>query len=231
MMNALKKIMTRIYVHALSCHARSELRQIEKLLKRHVPATVTLTDIGCGKGRGLQAFQRLGYPAIGVEINATLRSYAQNLGFHCISPDDFLASSTSCQTLCMMHFIEHFSPNDLLPLLESYLDKLSPGGFLLIATPMPTRAFYYDFDHIRPYLPLGIEMVFGSHTEQVQYYARHRLQRLELGYARGPLSGYSLLTHGALSAGLTLAGLILFYSSGGLIGYRSSWIALYQKMP
>jgi hypothetical protein len=43
-----------------------------------------------------------------------------------------------------------------------YLDRINPGRHLIIATPIMMKYPYQDFDHIRPYDLLGIEMVFGA---------------------------------------------------------------------
>jgi len=61
----------------------------------------------------------------------------------------------------MSHIIEHFAPHDLLPFIDSYLHRLQPGGRLIICTPLLTKNFYNDFDHVKPYQPVGIGMVFG----------------------------------------------------------------------
>jgi predicted SAM-dependent methyltransferase len=60
----------------------------------------------------------------------------------------------------MSHVIEHFSPKDLIPFLDDYLDRLKVGGRLVIAIPLLTPYFYDDFDHVKPYHPMGILMVF-----------------------------------------------------------------------
>jgi hypothetical protein len=172
----------------------------------------------------------MGYRVTGVEINQSFIQVSTAQGFECVTPDDFFKNNNTYDAITMLHIIEHFSPEKLKDFMDSYLDRLAVGGMLIIATPMPVRTFYYDFDHVRPYLPLGIEMVFGGGDAQVQYYSRNKIKRLGLRYTRGPFTGFSLLANNMLSVIITIIGLIVFRLSFGVIGYRSQWVASYRKV-
>jgi len=229
MFNLFYRVGCLIYAYTLGIHNRNEIRNIKYLLKT-LNINASLCDIGSGKGRGLKLFSDMGYSVTGVEINPSFIQVAKEHGFNCVSPDDFFKENKTYDVLAMLHIIEHFTPEKLKDFMDSYLDRLSMGGILILATPMPVRTFYYDFDHVRPYLPLGIEMVFGGTDAQVQYCSRNKIKRIGLCYTRGPYTGYSLLTNNLLSIIIAIVGLILYALSFGIIGYRSQWVASYRKV-
>jgi hypothetical protein len=72
--------------------------------------------------------------------------------------------------------------------MDTYLDRLKTGGHVIIATPLMSSSFYDDFDHIKPYQPLGINMVFNGRGEQVKYYSRHVLELLDIWFRRSPFT-------------------------------------------
>src|SRR6266513_3193273 len=126
-------------------------------------------DVGCGYGRLLALLQAAGLEPTGVDLNPEIVAANRKAGLSCISTDEFESSNDRYDVMLMAHVIEHFDPAGLLRFMDRYLDRLIPGGRLVIATPLMSDYFYDDFDHIRPYQPSGIQMVFGEGTPQVQY--------------------------------------------------------------
>src|SRR5437588_11052930 len=112
-------------------------------------------DVGCGYGRLLALVKAAGFEVTGVEINAEIVAANRKAGLSCISADEFKTSNDRYDVMLMAHVIEHFAPADLLHFMDIYLDRLKPGGRLVIATPLMSDYFYDDFDHIRPYQPAG----------------------------------------------------------------------------
>tara|TARA_R110001606_G_scaffold258479_1_gene406244 strand:- start:183 stop:881 length:699 start_codon:yes stop_codon:yes gene_type:complete len=196
---------------------------------------LNILDVGCGYGRVLKLLEKEGFSAVGVEINEDIVKANQQSGLKCLSVNAFKVDNTMYDVVIMFHIIEHFSPQDLLSFMDYYLDKLKPGGHLIIATPVLTSYFYDDFDHVKPYSPVGIEMVFGTSNSQVQYYSNNKLELLDLWYKRY----YYRLVHQRglhikvgskyIILGLHLLSVVLFKLSGGRIGKVDGWMGLYQK--
>lgn len=135
----------------------------------------------------------------------------------------------------MFHIIEHFAPKDLLNFMDYYLDRLKKRGYLIIATPLNWSGFYNDFDHIKPYYPMGIEMVFQGNTSQVQYYLRNKIKLIDIWIRRAPFinvvnkrlykdkNSYTHLLMNTISKAL-------FKYSFGIIGRSNGWMGLYRKI-
>jgi SAM-dependent methyltransferase len=200
---------------------------------RYDPVVV---DIGCGYGRTLRALRESGIDGIGIDVNPEIVDSNKKDGLRCFTPAEFEAQSLQADVLIMSHVIEHFAPRDLLAFLDGYLDSLRPEGHLLIATPLLTARFFDDFDHIKPYQPLGLEMVFGGNEAQVQYYGRHRLQLADLWFRRSPyMIAYARGLYvkswtTPLLRLVNLAGAVAFRASAGALGQASGWVGLFEKI-
>ncbi len=94
--------------------------------------------------------------------------------------------------------------------------------YLFIATPYMNKQFYLDFDHIRPYHPYSLKMVFQD-KKQIQFYANSHLELSDIKYVRIPhshrtISYYTQDCHFILKGVIDLMGIILYYLSFRLIG-------------
>jgi SAM-dependent methyltransferase len=194
-----------------------------------------VVDIGCGYGRLLRPLHESGCDVLGVEANGTIAAANRAAGLPCVSPGEFLSSGEAASVMVMSHLIEHFAPKALLAFMDQHLDLLLEGGHLVIATPLLTPHFFDDFDHVRPYHPDGIEMVFGARPAQVQYASRNVLQLSDLEFRRSPWratlarglhlrvpSRRILQLANAMSA-------LAFRGTFGWIGQKSGWIGLFRK--
>ena len=194
-----------------------------------------VVDVGCGYGRYLRLLTTAGMDAIGVEVNLSIVDKNNAEGLRCMTPEQFEASGTKARVLLMAHIIEHFAPRDLLSFLERWLERLEPGGSLVIATPLMSPHFYDDFDHVKPYHPEGIMMVFGG-SAQVQYWSRRRLELVDLAFRRSPWRAtlsrplyfggpraWPLYAANALSA-------LAFRLSAGLLGRKTGWIGRFRRV-
>ncbi len=195
-----------------------------------------ILDVGCGYGRNVRLLRDAGFDVLGVEVNEQIVRANREAGLACIGVDEFARTQEEFDLLLMSHVIEHFAPAALVPFMDSYLDRLAPGGALVIATPLLGPFFYDDFDHVKPYHPIGLMMVFGEGEAQVQYYARNRLALEDVWVRRSPLR----LGHGrgryvgswrarARQVG-DFAGALLFRATGGLIGTADGWVGLFRKL-
>lgn len=215
---------------------RTEEQTLLRFMSRFAPAAgQRVLDVGCGFGRNLMLLTDLGYSVVGVEANEAIARTVVRSGRTCLTPEQFGQTSDLFDIMLMSHVIEHFQPDELLRFLDGYLERLKTGGCLVIATPLLSPYFYDDFDHVKPYSPFGIAMVFGGSGAQVKYYAKNRLELVDLWYRRAPLRlvnyrGRVLGGQYHLQIFNVLLNLI-FRLTGRRAGRCDGWMGLYRKMP
>ena len=210
----------------------------EKLLNfvhQFIQPKAKIVDIGCGYGRYLIPLKQAGYDVVGIEQNQHIVQHNVAQGLNCLTPDDFKQDNRKFDAIICSHIIEHFTPNDLFVFLNEHLAKLKENGYLFIATPLYSDHFYDDFDHVKPYHPLGLQMVFGKQKAQVQYYSNHHLTLQDIWFRKSP---YFVSFHRAkyfkscLSRSLQCYDLllaILYRASGGWLGKKDGWVGVFQK--
>lgn len=194
-----------------------------------------ILDVGCGYGRYLQILKSNGFHAVGIERNQEIVRANTAAGLSCLHEEEFDKTRDIYDVIIMSHVIEHLNPQDLLRFLEVYLHRLKKGGHLIIATPLLTPYFYIDFDHVKPYYPTGINMVFGSQDSQVQYYSKHKIELVDIWFRRGPFRlffwrGLYVKKYSSLPFYLDDLLTFLFKVSFGLIGRTTGWVGLYKKV-
>ena len=162
-MKSLKKKL--IYFAELS----DEVNKV-KIILDGISRKIKIFDLGCGFGRILNLFKKMGFTnIIGVEKNAEIVACNNRNGFETYTLEDFEQSFSNVKfdLIIMSHIIEHFDYNELKKVMDFYLNYLKNNGLLLIATPLLQQSFYNDFDHVKLYYPIGIDMVFGPNQAQV----------------------------------------------------------------
>ncbi|MBD2301419.1 bifunctional 2-polyprenyl-6-hydroxyphenol methylase/3-demethylubiquinol 3-O-methyltransferase UbiG [Nostoc sp. FACHB-190] len=195
-----------------------------------------ILDVGCGLGKKLTELTTAGYQTLGVDVNAQIIESNQKRGLNCITVEDFSKTEEQFDIILMSHIIEHFSPEELKEFMDSYLDKLKMGGYLIIATPLLTKYFYDDFDHVKPYSPTGIWMVFGKTATQVQYYSRNKLGFKDLRFRRQPyrftfvrgkyIRNWTTKIYQVIEFISALLCLISF----GWLGNKDGWVGIFKKV-
>ena len=205
-------------------------------LLQSVPRDALVVDVGCGRGRNLDLLKRLGFlNVIGVDVNPDLIAIVKESGHNGFTPQEFNSRFTGgcVDVILLSHIIEHFEYRALLNFLSDYLGKLKLGGSVVVVTPLMSDMFFNDFDHVKPYLPLGINMVFGPNPEQVQCQSEHVLLPQDIRFYRAPVRlqwQRVFYVPGAptwpllVNRGLRL----LFLLSRGQCGRRSGWIGRYK---
>ncbi len=193
-------------------------------------------DVGCGYGHKMLGITSAGYEVLGVDVNPQLVEANKKQGLDCITVENFSQNTDHFDIILMSHIIEHFHPSDLKDFMDAYLDKLKLGGYLIIATPLLTKSFYDDFDHIKPYSPLAIIMVFGKAVTQVQYYSRNKLSLTDLKFRRRQYR----LTFGRgkyvrswttkFYQVVDFVSTLLCLTSGGWLGTKDGWVGIFRKI-
>ena len=214
-----------------------EARVVESFVKmglsRRSGGRGRVLDVGCGYGRYLRRLAGLGLDVTGVDANPTIVATNRSAGLRCISPSEL--GDERFDVVLMSHVIEHFSPEPLLTFVDTYLDRIDEGGALVIATPLLSPYFYDDFDHVKPYHPLSLMMVFGPGAAQVRFYARNRVTLEDLWIRSSPLrSGPRRGRHlpGGERRLLQLADVasaIAFHATFRLVGRKDGWVGLFRK--
>jgi 2-polyprenyl-3-methyl-5-hydroxy-6-metoxy-1,4-benzoquinol methylase len=111
--------------------AQRRLKQIEQ----QIPHKGTVLDLGCAVGFFLDEAQKHGWQSLGIEISATMRTYAQTqFGLHIVEQAEALSlQANSLDCISMWEYIEHLpQPNQAIAQAANWL---RPGGMLAISTP------------------------------------------------------------------------------------------------
>jgi 2-polyprenyl-3-methyl-5-hydroxy-6-metoxy-1,4-benzoquinol methylase len=136
-----------------------------------------ILDIGCGSGQFLYFLRERGYTdAVGIDLDRAQVEVGRSLGLDCrySTAADFFAgegASRSFGMVAMLDILEHFTREELFPLLESVVARMAPGGRLIVSvpnadSPHATRAIYADITH---------EIAF-SHTSLAELFFCHGLK-------------------------------------------------------
>jgi SAM-dependent methyltransferase len=233
------KLMALKIKHYLRSILKNNYEQVKifSFIERYcVKETAKILDVGCGEGRYLRGLISKGYDVTGIDANEALVSKNNSDGFHCITTKDLSKMENSYDLILMSHIVEHFDPSTLKLFLEGYLERLRKDGILIIATPLFNPRFYDDFDHIKPYSPVGIMMVFGSETSQVQYYSSEKIQLLDVWFRSSYFrpsnyrGRYIPSTTGRIYFLIEIASALLWRLSFGLIGRKDGWVGVFQKI-
>jgi len=232
MLDALRKL----YRSAVAVDA--ETRKVLELVGEATRqmSSCRILDVGCGYGRYLRLLHEAGFHVTGVDANAEVIAANRHAGLRCLTTDELASTREEYDVLVMSHVIEHFSPNELLRFMDTYLDRLKPSGHVVLATPLLSSNFYDDFDHVRPYQPIGLLMVFSDRTAQVQYYARNRLQLQDIWFRRSPWRPSHVRARHIRSPMTRVVQLVellaalAFRLTGGLLGRTDGWVGLFQKI-
>ena len=194
-----------------------------------------VVEVGCGYGRYLRRLNDLGFDVVGVDVNPDVVHANREAGLRCLTTEEFRQSNELYDVLLLSHVIEHFTPGDLVTFMDGCLDRVKVGGHVVVATPLFTRFFYDDFDHVKPYNPVGFMMVFGENRAQVQYYARNKLRLEDIWIRRGHWrfahrrSRYLRSPVWRLWQLLEFCSAMTFRLSAGVIGQADGWVGLFQK--
>jgi len=140
-------------------------------------------DIGCGRGEFLELLHAGGVAATGVEIDPSLAAEGGAVGLEIATGDGVvhLASlaDNSLGGVVMIQVIEHLSRQQVVDVVAIALQKVRPGGVMVVETVNPqsiytfAHSFYLDPTHTNPIHPAYLKFVF----EQAGWPTAHLLWR------------------------------------------------------
>jgi len=119
---------------------------------------IRIADLGCGSGHILRVLAESGYRSVvGVDVSQEQASLAPNLpGVTIVTADlrDFLAQAPdgTYDVIIAFDVLEHFTRDELLPILTSIHRTLRPAGRLIAHVPngegtFGARSFFWDATH------------------------------------------------------------------------------------
>ncbi len=154
---------------------RPRMPYFRQMIRRHFPADrdAAILELGCGHGALLYALQQAGYyNARGVDGSPEQIAAAQRLGILGVEEGDVADSlgataDASLDVVVAFDLIEHFTKNELIPLVDEVHRVLKPGGRWIIHTPNAEGPFggrmrYWDFTHEQAFTRVSIAQLLRS---------------------------------------------------------------------
>lgn len=143
---------------------------------------IPILDLGCGSGKLLYLFQRMGYTNLtGVDLSPEQIEHArlhsdQAVIFQEDAQDFLKKNSEQFGLICAFDLIEHFQKEEIIPLLRLIYQSLKPGGRLILQTPNAESPWmgsvaYGDFTHewfFTPHSLNGILQMVGFENFQAR---------------------------------------------------------------
>jgi O-antigen chain-terminating methyltransferase len=122
--------------------------------------SMSVLDVGCGRGEWLELLQEEGLRAQGVDLNRVLVEECRGRGLEVIEGEAmaYLASlrPNSLGAVTGLHLIEHLPFEGVIKLLDETVRVLKPGGVAIFETPNPEKVVvascssYVDLSHHHP---------------------------------------------------------------------------------
>lgn len=173
---------------------------IRERLQAYVPlfeGRSDVLDVGCGRGEFLDLLRAAGISGRGVDLNQAMVEETRARGFDATCTDalSYLAGlpDASLGGLFGAQVVEHLQPDYLAALLELAVQKLRPGGRLVLETINPScwvaffESYLRDLTHVRPLHPETLQYllrVSGFGDVQIRFSSpvspEHRLQRADV---------------------------------------------------
>ncbi len=150
--------------------SRDELLERYRDLAGNLVGQGPVIDVGCGRGEFLALLGELGVEASGVELDGDLARQAQAQGLAVEQGDGLAriarAEDASLGGIVLIQVIEHLSPQEAAEIVLLAVDKLRPGGRMIVETINPlslyvyAHSFYVDPTHDRLIHPAYLQFLF-----------------------------------------------------------------------
>lgn len=134
--------------------------------------TGEILDIGCGSGQFLYFLRGNGFERLkGIDLDQKQIALAKELGFDVqVSPalDYLVQANDGIDMIVMLDIVEHFTREELFPLLREVYRKLRAGGRLIVSVPnaeSPTgpACIYGDITHETSFTSLSLAELLYCH--------------------------------------------------------------------
>lgn len=146
-----------------------------RLVARHFPQdkSCTVLELGCGYGALLHVLQEEGYENVrGVDGAPEQVAAANRLGIRGVEQGDLMAALTatlsgSVDVVVAFDVIEHFTKDELIPLVDAVCRVLKPGGRWIIhvpngESPFGNRIRYGDLTHEQAFTRASLNQLLRS---------------------------------------------------------------------
>ena len=144
-------------------HARAALA-LDLLKANGIRPSATVADVGCGWGTNLDALEKAGYSAVGLDISRQILERIDRPGRRLIEADlnqPLPANIDSADALLLLDVIEHL--DDDRRIISQLRPLLKPGGLAIVSVPALPE-LYSHFDeiqgHRRRYIPERLREAF-----------------------------------------------------------------------
>lgn len=141
-----------------------------------VPPSTPVLDIACGSGQLLYFLRQQGFTdLVGVDLDRTQVEIGRELGLdcRCATIQDFLAEgSKPFGVVAMLDILEHFTREELFPVMEAVAARMAPGGRLIVSVPNADsphglRSTYADITHEISFTPTSLSELMFCHGLRV----------------------------------------------------------------
>lgn len=200
------------------------------LLKMISGVDLRILDVGCGQGRYLVPLSKA-HDVVGIDSSQQQVSQMQARGFNVLHSHKQLSYVDQFDYIIMSHIIEHIQPASLVNFFNTYLSFLKSDGYLVIATPLLHKGFYDDYDHVKPYTPRALQILFSDYSQQ-QEKPDYRLRLVDLWMRRWPYKSnldYALTANDKkISDIINQCSMFLFHLTGSRVGELTGWVGKFS---
>jgi 2-polyprenyl-3-methyl-5-hydroxy-6-metoxy-1,4-benzoquinol methylase len=132
-----------------------------------------ILELGCGPGYVLDFLYQSGFTNIeGIDISAEQIAQVKNPNIHAMVGDafEFLAKAeNNYSAIIALDFIEHFSKDEAIKIMELIHKALKPNGILVLQTPngqgmAPFEIIYGDLTHSTIFTPNSLKQLLGLNS-------------------------------------------------------------------
>ena len=170
---------------------RIDEKYIRRIFSQNFKTDAKILDIGCGVGENLGLLRGLGFSnVIGVDISRHMVECSNKLGYKAFLPEELIENEFD--VLLFSHVIEHLGYPEIVHFLEYYFSKAKKISHIVIVTPTLHEAFFNDIDHIKPYFPDGLVMLFSESKISKQYSSNFSLTLEDVYFRKESLIPYHL---------------------------------------
>ena len=146
-----------------------------RVIARHFPPdrAARIIDLGCGSGLLLHLAKEAGYTRLeGIDVSPEQVSAAHALGLPWVREGDVLESlrqapDATYDATVSFDVLEHYTKDELLPIVDEVRRVLKPGGRWIIHVPNAQSPFgmsirYGDFTHEQAFTPNSLTQVLSA---------------------------------------------------------------------